>query len=59
MPPIRWLMTIPLLLLAGVAHSAVIEEFTPRGAQLEVGQVRAVFSAAMVPVGRPRPPPLS
>jgi uncharacterized protein YfaS (alpha-2-macroglobulin family) len=53
MPPVHWLLTIALLLLAGTARSAVIEEFTPRGVQLEPGQVRAVFSTAMVPFGRP------
>ncbi len=38
------------------AHAASILEFTPQGEQLEIGQVCAVFSEAMVPTGRPDAP---
>lgn len=53
MLPVQRLLIIALLMLAGTVRSAVIEQFTPTGAQTEVSQVRAVFSAAMVPLGRP------
>lgn len=53
MPATHRLLSIALLAWAATVHGALIEEFTPQGVQLEIGQVRAVFSTAMVPVGRP------
>lgn len=53
MRAVLWLWILFTLLLPLANRAAAIVSFSPQGEVLEVEQIRAVFSTAMVPEGRP------